>query len=562
MSRDRFGGSAVQTTPGTHNCGVRVSEVAAQVMELAQDGRPEDALALAERALDDAVLAPPSEQAALCYTISVARHIPGDNAGAYSATDRCVVLAVEADDAGWASNGLSMRAMALARQDLIEPALIDLARAEVELDACTDPGLRSWAHTGLGYAYLELRLYELSAPHMVRAQELDASPIPLANAPVIDLMNLAELHLRWADELERVFPGTQRAEEILDHRTQGHSYAQRALAAAVVRRSSSFVAACGAIELCARPRHLAEQSIGELRQAFAADEHPDYQGGRTVVGGALARTLWAVGEREEAVSIAREAVRHARTASDWQVTASAQWLLVEMEAQLGVPGASAGRSYAELLSRVLWKQRLSTLQGAQAALQVERLHRDNQLAHRAAIEDPLTGVGNRRALDQALTELQAEMVTRPADARRHHDLTFSLLVVDLDDFKEINDTYGHVVGDNVLCTVAAAIRGVARTEDLVARLGGDEFVVLARGADPETGLALGRRVTEAVDALVVRSAAGAVTLHASVGVATATGEFDPSVLMAEADARMYVAKGRAEVRDLDEVEVRLPRRRG
>jgi diguanylate cyclase (GGDEF)-like protein len=542
-----------------------VSEVAAQVMALAQDGRPEDALALAERSLDGALVAPPSEQAALWYTISVARHIQGDNAGAYSATDRCVALAIEADDAGWASNGLSMRAMALARQDLIEPAVIDLARAEVELDACSDPGLQSWAHTGLGYAYLELRLYELSAPHMVRAQELDASPIPLTNAPVIDLMNLAELHLRWADELERVFPGSERAEEILDHRMQGHEYAERALAAAVDRESPAFVATCRAIELCARPRHLAEQSLDELRRAFAEKEHASYQGSRAVVGGALARTLWALGERDEAVEVAREAARHGRTASDWQVTASAQWLVVEMEAQLGVPGAAAGRSYGELLSRVLWKQRLSTLQGAQAALQVERLHRDNVRAHREAIEDQLTGVGNRRALDQALTALQAEMLARPTDGRRHDDQACSLLVVDLDDFKEINDTYGHVVGDEVLRTVAMAIRGVARSEDLVARLGGDEFVVLARGADAETGQRLAARVTEAVDALLVGSATGTISLHASVGVATAWGEFEPSALMAQADARMYVAKGRAGD-DLDAEPdgeaVRLPPRRG
>jgi diguanylate cyclase (GGDEF)-like protein len=542
-----------------------VSEVAAQVMALAQDGRPEDALVLAERSLDDALVAAPSEQAALWYTISVARHIQGDNAGAHSATDRCVALAVEAGDAGWASNGLSMRAMALARQDLIEPALIDLARAEVELDACADPGLRSWAHTGLGYAYLELRLYELSAPHMVRAQELDASPIPLANAPVIDLMNLAELHLRWADELERVFPGAELAEEVLGHRAEGHAYAERALAAAVARDSPAFVATCRAIELCARPRQLAEQSLDELRRACAEEEHADYQGSRAVAGGALARTLWGLGEREEAVTVAREAVHHGRSASDWQVTASAQWLLVEMEARLGVPGASAGRAYGELLSRVLWKQRLSTLQGAQAALQVERLHRDNVRAHREAIEDPLTGVGNRRALDQALTALQAEMVARPTDGRRQEDLACSILVVDLDDFKEINDTYGHVVGDDVLRTVATAIRGVARAEDLVARLGGDEFVVLARGADAETGVRLARRIGAAVDALV-GSTSGAISLHASVGVATATGEFDPSALMAQADARMYVAKARSEgdrlERELDGEGVRLPQRRG
>jgi diguanylate cyclase (GGDEF)-like protein len=205
-----------------------------------------------------------------------------------------------------------------------------------------------------------------------------------------------------------------------------------------------------------------------------------------------------------------------------------------------VPGATAGRSYARLLSRVLWQQRLSTLQGAEAALQVERLHRDNLMAHAAANEDPLTGLGNRRALDAALSAVQADAVT--AQALGTGASPVSLLVADLNDFKKVNDTYGHVVGDEVLRAVAMAIRGVARSEDVVTRLGGDEFVVLARGADIEAGLRLAERVTSAVAALRVGSSVGAITLRAAVGVATAGSGHDVGTLMAEADAAMYDAK--------------------
>ncbi|NUS51106.1 MAG: hypothetical protein HOQ22_08735, partial [Nocardioidaceae bacterium] len=284
-----------------------LTETAAHVMGLAQDGKPEEALRLADAALAEASAHLPSAQAALWYAVGGARHNQGDNAAAYAACDRCIALAVEADDAGWTSNGLSLRAMAQARQDRVEPALIDLARAEVELAACDDRGLRCWAHTGLGYAYLELRLYELAEPHLVRAQELDASPIPLPTAPVIDLMNLAELHLRWADELERVFPGAERAEEIFRHRRDGHGYAVRAVDAAGDASSGELLAACRAMELCARPRERARQSLDELWQAFQAEDHPDYAGSRAVVGGALARALWALGDREEAAQVAREA---------------------------------------------------------------------------------------------------------------------------------------------------------------------------------------------------------------------------------------------------------------
>ena len=503
-------------------------------MGLAQDGHAEEALSLAEEILPLAAGAAPSEQAALWYTIAVAEHIRGENGRTLTASDRCVALADEAGSPGWAANGLSMRAMALARQGRMEPALIDLAHAEAELTLCEDAGLCCWAHTGLGYAYLELRLYELALPHLVRAQQLDACPIPLEQAPVIDLLNLAELHLRWADELEWVSPPEHTEEDVLRHRADGHAYAVRALALAETLGNPGFTATCRALELCTRPRETAEASLPELRRAWSGQDHFDYQGSRAFAGGALARALWVTGRRREAVEVAREAAAASRSAGDWHVSAGAQWLLVEMEAQSGVPGAAAGRSYGRLLSRVLWHQRLSTLQGAQAALQVERLHRDNADAHRAAREDPLTGISNRRAFDDSLQALvQADPGT---------DLPASLLVVDLDDFKTINDTYGHVVGDEVLRAVAMAMRGVARTDDVVARLGGDEFVVLARGADAEAGRSLAARLTLAIDALRVGTSAGAISLRASVGVATAGTAPEAALLLARADAAMYAEK--------------------
>jgi diguanylate cyclase (GGDEF)-like protein len=401
--------------------------------------------------------------------------------------------------------------------------------------------LRCWAHTGLGYCYLELRLFELAQPHLERAQELGTSPIPLAAAPVIDLMNLVELHARWADELERVKPYDGSDEDVVRHRKEAHAYAELGLHKATELDDPTFVASCRAMELYCRPRGTAEASLEDLQVAFDNEIHPEYQGSRAVAGGALGRALWSLGRRDEAMDVARTAATLATAASDWQVAASAQWLIVEMEAQSGVPGAQAGRVYAQLLSRVLWQQRLSTLQGAQAAIQVEGLHRDNALARQAASEDPLTGVGNRRALDTALLSVQADATAAAFDS------PVSLLVADLNDFKHINDTYGHVVGDEVLRAVASAIRGVARSQDVVARLGGDEFVVLARGADVAAGRHLGRRVGEAIDALVVGSTAGAITLRAAVGVATSSSGHDVAGLLADADAAMYGAK--ADARD-------------
>ncbi len=514
-------------------------ESAAQVMGLAQDGRVGEALALAGTALAGSVDAPADELAGLWYAIAAAEHIGGDSERQRAAASRCAELGALAGEPGWVSNGLSVLAMAQVRSGAVERALADVARAEVALADCTDPGLRNWAHTGLGYCYLELRLYELALPHFEGAVDIIACPLPLPAARTIDLMNLAELHLRWADELERAKPSPQAGQEAEAHRAEGHGYAVQAVAEAERIGPSGMVAACRATELCSRPRADAKGAVPELRAAFASPDHIDQHGGRAVLGAALARALWRLGVREEALATAQQAVELSASAGDWQVGATVQWLLVEMQAEAGVPGASPGRDYGRLLSRVLWNQRLSMLAGARAALQMEQLERQKVAAVRESLEDPLTGVGNRRALDDALRSalLQDAVNGQPT----------TLLVVDLDAFKSINDRYGHLVGDTVLRAAAGAIRHAARADDTVARLGGDEFVVLARGTDADAGERLARRVEQAVDGLEVAVPGGPLRLGASVGVRTTGADLSPEELLGAADAAMYDVKRGASV---------------
>lgn len=507
---------------------------AARVMGLAQDDRVDEALALAEEVLSGAGDAPPEDLAGLWYAVAVAEHVRGDTGRQVVASARCLDLGLAAHAPGWVSNALSMRAMAEIRHGAVEPALADLARAEVALSHCTDDGLRNWAHTGLGYCYLELRLYELALPHFEAAVNIVACPLPLPAARTIDLMNLAELHLRWADELERARPNPGVDAEVEQHRRQGHQHAQAAVAEAEHLGPRGMLATCRATELCARPRDEAAGTVTELRAAYANPGHVEHHGGRATLAAALARTLWRLGQFEEALGTARSAVEHSRTAGDWQVAASAQWLLVEMEAEAGIPGAAAGRDYGRLLSGVLWNQRLSTLAGAKATLETERLRHVKDAALREALEDPLTGVGNRRALEDALRQARLQDVTEEHPT--------SLLLLDLDAFKSINDRHGHTVGDTVLRSAASAIRQAARAEDTVARLGGDEFVVLARGTDEEAGTRLAERVAEAVNGLEVLLPDGPLRLGASVGVRTTGRDLTLDDLLDAADAAMYDVK--------------------
>ena len=152
-----------------------------------------------------------------------------------------------------------------------------------------------------------------------------------------------------------------------------------------------------------------------------------------------------------------------------------------------------------------------------------------------AERDPLTGVANRRAFNRALAELQHRAGTARAGA---------LIVIDLDNFKYVNDRLGHQRGDDVLRHVARAIRRRVRDTDLVARLGGDEFGVVLQGVNAERAQAvaddLRAGIREAFTDLPPRAA-----LDASVGVASLGPEGragDVVQLVASADAAMYRVK--------------------
>jgi len=156
---------------------------------------------------------------------------------------------------------------------------------------------------------------------------------------------------------------------------------------------------------------------------------------------------------------------------------------------------------------------------------------NEQLSH-AASHDSLTGLWNRYRTEY---ELDREL----AKARRH-GLPFSVLLLDVDHFKNINDTWGHAVGDEVLHEVARKVTGVLRQEDHLGRWGGEEFVILAAGAGRGDGVALADRVRQAVTEVTVSGVQTIIT--ASIGVATWRPEDKRKSIIQRADRAMYAAK--------------------
>jgi two-component system cell cycle response regulator len=162
----------------------------------------------------------------------------------------------------------------------------------------------------------------------------------------------------------------------------------------------------------------------------------------------------------------------------------------------------------------------------------------------SALCDPLTQVYNRRFF---LDRLESEF--RFA-ARHAADL--SVVMIDVDHFKQVNDTYGHVVGDAMLVEVANAVKPAVRAEDVFARYGGEEFVLLCRASGPAQTEIVAERIRQRVAEAQVESARGIVSVTVSLGIASFPHlpVQEPVELLTAADAALYAAKnaGRNRVR--------------
>jgi diguanylate cyclase (GGDEF)-like protein len=171
----------------------------------------------------------------------------------------------------------------------------------------------------------------------------------------------------------------------------------------------------------------------------------------------------------------------------------------------------------------------------QAVVSIENasLH---ETVERQAVTDELTGLANVRAFTSVLD--------RELDRSRRFETPLGLLMLDLDDFKLVNDTYGHQQGDEVLALVAGVLRDLSRELDTPARYGGEEMAVVLPQTDVEGGEMLAERIREAVEGLrVPRVGGGVLGVTVSIGVASVPyTAMDRGSLIAAADAALYRAK--------------------
>lgn len=178
--------------------------------------------------------------------------------------------------------------------------------------------------------------------------------------------------------------------------------------------------------------------------------------------------------------------------------------------------------------------------------EVDTLKKQLELSYKEAHTDPLTGIGNRRAMDKFLAEqLDEEGIDN-----------FSCIILDIDYFKRINDQYGHMVGDSVLRFIAKLLQQASKGQDFVGRFGGEEFILLLPQTSAANAYAFAEKLRKLLQEtnLKLRNTQATLKFTASVGVSTyRKGELVTDFIN-RADNALYVAKAKGRNRVVDEIE--------
>ncbi len=195
----------------------------------------------------------------------------------------------------------------------------------------------------------------------------------------------------------------------------------------------------------------------------------------------------------------------------------------------------------ELRARLLVGKRIVDLQ--------TQLTHALQVTHHQATHDALTGVFNRRAI--------LDVLGQEIDRSRRADIPLSIALADIDHFKSVNDTYGHIIGDEVLRALTERIMGLIRSYDRLGRFGGEEFLIVFPECGSQEALASSERVRKGVANTQLRVADLSLPATLSMGLATLDSSSDVESLLSEADEALYLAKenGRNQVRVVDRREI-------
>jgi diguanylate cyclase (GGDEF)-like protein len=495
----------------------------------------------------------------------------GSNEACIGTLQEAIELFEELEDPIGLSGALNAQALAYHELGLDHEALDVVTRSLAAAKRSGDTLTIAWAYNRTGVVEGALgdhekggELLELALRLAREAGDEEALFAALNNL-VEEATQLALAHLGEGE--------TERAEATIE---QAVGYAEDALALA--RTSGSFHREAiillnlgGALGLAGKT----DRALELLRESTALSRRGGFRGLLLGSHQAMADAILRKGDVDEAIQCYRTALLEAehagdlhvelalhrslsvayKQASDFEQALEHYELFHGLERRLRT---NAAETRARLLAARIGLDRAeSDAQQAALEAEVERARSDELLAEkveleqeavkllRGAHEDGLTGLWNRRHVERELPVLIE-------DARRREE-PLSLALVDADNFKSVNDRFGHLTGDDVLRRLADVLRTSVRPGDLVARLGGEEFLVALPGAAPDAALALSERLCEAVRKVDWGDLPEGCGPTVSVGVTTITLASEEARspertaaavagLLASADEALYVAK--------------------
>jgi two-component system cell cycle response regulator len=522
----------------------------AEARRLNRAGEPAAGLALAERAREDAeILGDPALQAGVldCRVLGnfYLGHLDLALRDSYDALALWEQTACRIDE----SRARAMHALLLNELGQAEEAMRAACAACSMAEQTGDLSALAWAMQNLGVCYRLAREYGEAALQMEAAIEHARAS---GDDYVLGLClgNYAVMHLYRGGDLAGA---SQSAASRADF--------EKAL---VLQRASG--------DIWRKLGYANHVAISLVNSARSLTELGDYEAAREAVLEMLARmesihdqrgqaygllTLGVLQLAQKDLDAARDSFERASLAAE---AAKAHEFLMQCQLRLAEVWEALGDGmralahhkryhalYAQVASETARRQGraaaiLYETEKAKAAaeterLRAERLERSNhELSHaaaqlsREALEDALTGLGNRRRLDDELRSLLGT------------DHVFAVALVDIDHFKQVNDRFSHLVGDRVLQRIGAILRDGSRRQDLAARFGGEEFAVVLNESAPAEAVAACERLRQAIAAEPWGQLHPELRVTASIGLALRGEAGDQNGLLALADERLYRAK--------------------
>lgn len=373
-----------------------------------------------------------------------------------------------------------------------------------------------------------LDIHEMAATLLAQGQRY----LEIADEPhgmVVLLFNRVRSQLLWGLQLERTGQAGDAAQQF------AHAVTYAAMAEKYWHShlfpDRTDCSAADQVAVFAVAYALRNPGGGHLRRLGALRASSVFPDDPVLLDIAEARCLARTGRRDEAIELLQKHPyeRIPIDKAEPAVRMSLVREIAQLDESTGSAAAHAWSQYAQSLEAGLLSLQRARISGLRARIEHAKLRRQHRMLTMQAMHDQLTGLPNRRALEHRLDESPAGGTEEPS----------AIAMVDLDDFKKINDRESHAVGDAVLTVIARTLRQSLRSGDLIARYGGDEFVVLFPATTLPTAVAILEQVVSAVAALPKTLSQGTTV---SIGVAPVDERSGARSALALADRAMYAAK--------------------